>query len=163
MRKKLIIILLVLLVTFYISQNLYQLNLIQGDSMYPTYKNFQFTLIDKRASDFICGDVIVFYCPELNSTMVKRIIGVSGETVLIADGDVLINGAKSPYITGSVDFGGTASNTLLVGDNCFFVMGDNHAQSKDSRYAEVGCISRENIIGRLIPNRPVTTNAKPHS
>lgn len=163
MRKKLILILPVLFVAFYISQNLYQLNLIQGDSMYPTYKNFQFTLIDKRASDFACGDVIVFYCPELNCIMVKRIIAVSGETVLITDGDVLINGAKSPYINRNVDFGGTASTALLVSDNCFFVMGDNYEQSKDSRYEEIGCISRENIIGRLIPNRPVATIAKPHS
>ena len=162
MRKKIILILLVLLVAFYISQNLYQLNLIQGDSMYPTYKNFQFTFIDKRAYDFVCGDVIVFYCPELNCTMVKRIIAVSGETVLITDGDVLVNGMKSPHISGRVDFGGTASTALLVSDNCFFVMGDNYAQSMDSRYEEIGCISRENIIGRLIPNRPVSTIAKPH-
>ena len=163
MRKKIIIILLVLFITFYISQNLYQLNLIHGESMYPAYKNLQFTLIDKRASDFTAGDVIVFYCPELNCTMVKRIIAVSGETVLITDGDVLINGAKSPYISESVGFGGTASTALLVGDDHFFVMGDNYAQSKDSRYAEIGCISRENIIGRLIPNRPIATIAKPHS
>lgn len=154
MRKKIIIILLVLFITFYISQNLYQLNLIQGESMYPAYKNLQFTLIDKRASDFASGDVIVFYCPELNCTMVKRIIAVSGETIRIADGTVLIDGKKSPYVNGSVDFGGTASTALLVGDNRFFVMGDNYAQSKDSRYEEIGCISRENIIGRLIPNRP---------
>ena len=153
----------VLFTALFISQNLYQLNIIQGDSMYPTYKNFQFTLIDKRASDFTHGDVIVFYCPELSCTMVKRIIAVSGETVLITDGDVLINGEKSPYINGSVDFGGTSSTALLVSDNCFFVMGDNYAQSKDSRYSEIGCISRENIIGRLIPNRPVATIAKPHS
>ena len=61
MRKKLILILLVLILTLYISKNYYQLNLIQGASMYPTYKNMQFTLIDRRAADFQCGDVIVFY------------------------------------------------------------------------------------------------------
>lgn len=131
--------------------------------MYPTYKNFQFTLIDKRATVFSRGDVIVFYCPELNCTMVKRIIAVSGDTVVISDGDVLIDGIKSPYVTGHVDFGGIASTALFVGDNCFFVMGDNYAQSKDSRYEEIGCIDRKNIIGRLIPNRPVLTTAKPHS
>ncbi|MDE7267514.1 MAG: signal peptidase I [Lachnospiraceae bacterium] len=153
MRKKLILILLVLFVTFYISQNLYQLNLIQGESMYPTYKNLQFTLIDKRASDFMCGDVIIFYCPGLDCTMVKRIIAVPGETVLISDENVLVNGVQSPYVIGSVDFGGIASTALSIGDDHFFVMGDNHAQSKDSRYEEIGCIDRKNIIGRLIPNR----------
>lgn len=126
--------------------------------MYPTYQNMQFTLIDKRAVNFQHGDVIVFYCPALDCTMVKRIIAVSGETVLISDGNVLVNGAKSPYVSGSVAFGGTASEELFVDDGQFFVMGDNYAQSKDSRYAKIGCIDHENIIGRLIPNRPVVTS-----
>ena len=163
MRKKIIIILLVGFITFYISQNFYQLNLIQGESMYPTYKNFQFTIIDKHASDFACGDVIVFYCPELRCTMVKRIIAVSGETILISEGEVLVDGVKSPHVNGNIDFGGTASLALFIDDDHFFVLGDNYAQSRDSRYEEIGCIDRKNIIGRLIPNRPVTTIAKPHS
>lgn len=153
MRKKQIIILVVLFITLYISQNFYQLNLIQGDSMHPTYKNMQFTFIDKRATDLQPGDVIVFYCPALDCTLVKRIIAVSGETVLITDGSVLVNGIQSPYVYGNVSYGGIASSTLLVDDNQFFVMGDNHTQSKDSRYTEIGCIDRDNIIGRLIPNR----------
>ena len=154
MRKKFIIILSTLLIALYISQNLYQLNLIQGESMYPTYKNMQFTIIDRRATDFQCGDVIVFYCPALKCTMVKRIIATPGETVLISEGDVIVDGVKSPHVIGNVAFGGIASDKLFVNDDRFFVMGDNHAVSKDSRYEEIGCIRRENIIGRLIPNRP---------
>lgn len=160
--KKNIIILSILLIALYISQKLYQINLIQGESMYPTYKNMQFTMIDKRALDFQNGDVIVFYCPALDCTMVKRIIATSGETVLISDGDVMVDGVKSPYVNGNVDFGGIASNELFIGDDQFFVMGDNHALSKDSRYKEIGCVSHENIIGRLIPNRPMITTAKPN-
>lgn len=163
MRKKIIIILSVLLVSLYLSQNFYQLNLIQGESMYPTYHNMQFTIIDRRAANFQCGDVVVFYCPALRCTMVKRIIALPGQTVQIADGSVLVNGVKSTQVSGNVEFGGIASKELLLDDNQFFVMGDNHAVSKDSRYAEIGCVSRDNIIGRLIPNRPVTTTVKPHS
>lgn len=162
-KKKFIIILSTLLIALYISLNFYQLNLIQGESMYPSYKNMQLTMIDRRATNFQCGDVIVFYCPALECTMVKRIIAVPGETVLISDGDVIVDGVKSPHVNGNVDFGGIASNEFLIGDDRFFVMGDNHALSKDSRYEEIGCISLENIIGRLIPNRPVVTTAKPHS
>ena len=163
MQKKFIIILSTLLIALYISQNLYQLNLIQGESMYPAYKNMQLTMIDRRATNFQCGDVIVFYCPALKCTMVKRIIAIPGETILISDGDVIVDGVKSPHVNGNVDFSGIASNKLLIGDDLFFVMGDNHTLSKDSRYEEIGCISRENIIGRLIPNRPVAIIAKPHS
>lgn len=120
--------------------------------MYPTYKNMQFTLIDKCTTSFQSGDVVVFYCPSLDCTMVKRIIAVPGDSVLIANGSVLVNGIQSPYVHDSVDYGGIASSALIINDDHFFMMGDNHAQSKDSRYKEIGCISRENIIGRLIPN-----------
>ena len=150
-RKKIIIMLTVLAAAWFVSQNFYQLNLIQGDSMYPAYKNMQLTIIDKRADSFKHGDTIVFYCPGLDCLMVKRIIALPGETVLIKDGNVLVNGEKSPHVSGSVDFGGTASNEILIDDAVFFVLGDNYAQSKDSRYTQVGCVKRENIIGRIIP------------
>lgn len=155
--KKFIVVIAVFFAALFVSQNFYQLNLLQGDSMYPTYKNMQFTIIDKRASDFQNGDVIVFYCPALDCTMVKRIIATSGDTVLISEGTVFVNGSKSPHITQTVTYSGTAAQELLVGEHQFFVIGDNYARSKDSRSAEIGCINRDNIIGRLIPNRPVIT------
>ncbi len=154
MRKKLILILLVLILTLYISKNYYQLNLIQGTSMYPTYKNMQFTLIDRRAADFQCGDVIVFYCPSQNSTMVKRIIAGPGDAIQITNGIVQVNGDPSPYVCEPVSYGGIARDTLTISADHFFVMGDNPAQSRDSRYEEIGCIDRSHIVGRLIPNRP---------
>lgn len=154
MRRKIFMILLILFSTLYISQNLYQVNLILGDSMLPTYKNLQLTLIDKHAADLQCGDVIVFYCPSLDCILVKRIIAAPSQTILITDGSVLVDGVQSPYVYDSISFGGIASDTLFLSENEFFVLGDNYAQSKDSRYEEIGCISREHIIGRLIPNRP---------
>ena len=122
--------------------------------MSPAYKNMQFTFIDKRATDFQRGDVIVFYCATLKCTMVKRIIAIPGDTILISNGSVFINDIQSPYIHDAVVYSGIASNSLPISDDYFFVMGDNHAQSQDSRYKEIGCISREDIIGRIIPNRP---------
>lgn len=161
-KKSFILCITVLLAALFVSNNLYQLTLIQGDSMCPTYKNMQFTLIDKRAEHFQCGDVIAFYCPALDCIMVKRIIASPGQTIQISDGIVIVDGKKSPYIQGNVSFAGIASNAFSLDDNQFFVMGDNYAQSKDSRYAEIGCINREMITGRLFPNRPVITTAKPH-
>lgn len=124
--------------------------------MYPTYKNMQFAVIDKRAGNIQHGDVVAFYCPALDCIMIKRVIAVSGEIVRISDGNVLVNGAKSSQVSGTVAFAGIASKELTLGSDQFFVMGDNHTQSKDSRYEEIGCISREQILGRLIPNRSVT-------
>lgn len=154
MRKKIIVTLLVLFITYYISQNFCQFNLIQGESMYPTYKNMQLTLINRRATSFQRGDVIVFYCPSLDCTMVKRIIAVPNDRILVSNGSVLVNGTQSPFVHDYVTYGGIASDEIFLENGQFFVMGDNHPLSKDSRYKEVGCVSRENIIGRLIPNRP---------
>lgn len=151
-RKKIIIILMPIAAAWFISQNFYQLNMIWGDSMYPAYKNMQLTIIDKRADSFKRGDVIIFYCPSLDLSLVKRIIAIPGDTVLIENGNVFVNGAKSPHVNGSVDFGGTAVSGLALNEESFFVLGDNYTQSKDSRYEEIGCVRRENIIGRLIPN-----------
>lgn len=148
------IIILILLTALFVSQNLYQLNLIHGDSMLPAYKNMELTVIDKRADNFTHGDVIVFYCSGLECLMIKRIIAVPGETVLISDGSVFVNGIPSPYVCQKVDFGGVAANGLLLDSDQFFVLGDNYRQSQDSRYAQVGCVSRQSIRGRLIPNRP---------
>ncbi len=153
--KTFIIYIAVLLITLFISANLYQVTLVQGNSMVPSYKNMQLAIIDKRAKTFQCGDVIAFYCPALDCIMIKRIIAVSGDSILITNGDVLVNGVKSPYICGTVNFAGTASKELILGDNQFFVMGDNYAPSKDSRYEEIGCIHLEHILGLLIPNRSI--------
>ena len=159
-KKTFIICASVFVTALFVSKNLYQLTLIQGASMHPTYRGMQFAIIDKRAQAFQNGDVIVFYCPTLNCTMVKRIIASPGETVLVTDGNVLVNGVKSPYVNGAIGFAGIASEELLLDNDQFFVMGDNHAQSRDSRYEEIGCVNRENMIGRLIPNRPVPEAAK---
>lgn len=147
-----IIILSVLVAAWFVSKNFYQFNLICGDSMYPAYKNMQLTIIDKRADSFEHGDAIVFYCPGLDAALVKRIIALPGETVLIKNGEVFVNGKKSPHVSGSVDFSGTAATGFVLDDESFFVLGDNYAESKDSRHAQVGGVKRENIIGRIIPN-----------
>lgn len=154
MRKNIFILLLILLISMYVSKNLYQLNLVQGNSMLPAYKNMELTIIDRRTADFKCGDVIAFYCPSLDCVLIKRIIATPGQTVLISNGNVLSDGIPSPYVHQKVSFSGLAANEIKLSDNEFFVMGDNHSQSKDSRYEEIGCITRENILGRVIPNKP---------
>lgn len=154
MRKNIFILLLILLSSMYISKKLYQLNLVQGSSMLPAYKNMELTLIDKREDDFKCGDVIAFYCPSIDCVLIKRIIATPGQTVLISDGNVLSDGIPSPYVCQKVSFSGLAANEITLSANEFFVMGDNHSQSKDSRYEEIGLIARENILGRIIPNKP---------
>lgn len=98
------------------------------------------------------GDVISFK-PNGSTTghsSIKRIIGLPGETVQIIDGMIYIDGVvylekKSyPVITNP----GMASEELRLGDKEYFVLGDNRNNSEDSRYANIGNIKKEYIIGK---------------
>jgi signal peptidase I len=110
------------------------------------------------------GDVVVFdtppnaaqQCPPAG-TFVKRIVGLPGETIAQRDGQVFINGRRliEPYLPeGREDF--SSYDPLTIGRGEYFVMGDNRAQSCDSRVW--GTVPRENLIGKVFatywpPNR----------
>jgi signal peptidase I len=106
------------------------------------------------------GQIVIFRAvvPGDDSDIIKRVIGLPGETVDVRDGGVWINGTRlvENYTVGatqpadpSMYEAGFAGQTNVfpykVPANCYFVMGDNRGNSKDSRY--VGCIPRSHIIG----------------
>lgn len=143
---------IIVLVTWYISSNLVQFALIQGDSMLPTYHNMQLVLVDKHSNEFHYNDVIVFTNEKLNATLIKRIIAIPGDTVQIIDGIVYVNNIPSPFLTGDkiISYSGIASSPLHLSSDEYFVLGDNYEKSKDSRYPEIGCIKHDTILGRII-------------
>lgn len=143
---------IIVLVTWYISSNLVQFALIQGDSMLPTYHNMQLVLVDKHSNEFHYNDVIVFTNEKLNATLIKRIIAIPGDTVQIIDGIVYVNNIPSPFLTQDrlISYSGIASSPLHLSSDEYFVLGDNHEKSKDSRYPEIGCIKSDVILGRIL-------------
>lgn len=143
---------IIVLVTWYISSNLVQFALIQGDSMLPTYHNMQLVLVDKHSNEFHYNDVIVFTNEKLNATLIKRIIAIPGDTIQIIDGIVYVNNIPSPLLTGDkiISYSGIASSPLHLSSDEYFVLGDNFEESKDSRYPEIGCIKHDTILGRII-------------
>lgn len=143
---------IIVLVTWYISSNLVQFALIQGDSMLPTYHNMQLVLVDKHSNEFHYNDVIVFTNEKLNATLIKRIIAIPGDTVQIIDGTVYVNNIPSPFLTQDrlISYSGIASSPLHLSSDEYFVLGDNYEKSKDSRYPEIGCIKHDTILGRII-------------
>ena len=143
---------IIVLVTWYISSNLVQFALIQGDSMLPTYHNMQLVLVDKHSNEFHYNDVIVFTNEKLNATLIKRIIAIPGDTVQIIDGIVYVNNIPSPFLTGDkiISYSGIASSPLHLSSDEYFVLGDNYEKSKDSRYPEIGRIKHDTILGRII-------------
>src|SRR5215468_22493 len=94
------------------------------------------------------GQLVIFssVVPGENSDVVKRVIGLPGETLEVRDGAVWINGQKlsESYVVGKTERYGMPSPYQVPAD-CYFVMGDNRENSYDSRF--VGCVPRKNIIG----------------
>ena len=100
-------------------------------------------------------DVVVFHFPENDKDMIKRVIGLPGETVAVRGKDVYINGKKLADDPGYFDEGDNALRPpfgpVTVPEDKFFVMGDNRDHSYDSRFwygGRGGFVSRENILGR---------------
>ena len=152
-----ILILSIIMLSYYISANWYQLSLIHGDSMSPAYHNMQFVILDRHSGDYTYGDVIAFRCEGLNSVLMKRIAACPGDMVEIKDGTLYVNDTISViYDKGNIfEYSGIAGHPLYLDANQYFVIGDNIDASKDSRYEEVGMVSAEDIIGKVYKNNKI--------
>ena len=125
-----------------------------GDSMQPTLQNGQEVLINKIAYQFFApskGDVIVFR-PNGNENAhysIKRVIATPGDTILIENGKVIINGKiDTKDVADDTKDAGIASEAITLGADEYFVLGDNRNASEDSRSANIGNISRGMIEGK---------------
>ena len=123
---------------------------IHGSSMTPSLYDGNLVVCLKNSS-FQVGDSIAFYYN--NKILVKRVIARSGEWVDIdEDGYVYVNGTKldEPYVEDHAR--GECDITLpyQVPEGRVFVMGDHRSVSVDSRSTSVGCVSDEQIVGRLL-------------
>lgn len=127
-----------------------------GSSMEPSVYEGEEVLID-RFSTLIKkpsrGDVIVFY-PNGNESShlsVKRVIGLPGETIYISEGRVYINNSlfEEDYSDIKITDSGIASGTIKLKDDEFFVLGDNRNNSEDSRSANLGTVSKDDIYGKI--------------
>lgn len=129
---------------------------VSGESMYPTLNDGDNLIVDKISYRFIEParfDIIVFPFKYQEGTYyIKRVIGLPGETVLIQDGKIYINGKQLEESYGSEEIKnpGLASDTITLGQNEYFVLGDNRNNSADSREPSVGNVAREDIVGRAL-------------
>lgn len=143
----------IVIIPNYVIQRTY----VDGPSMQNTLFNGENLLVEKLSYHFDAldrFDIIVFYPygRAAGEYFVKRIIGLPGETVQIIGSDIYINGKvlKENYGKDPITYAGTAANPIKLGDDEYFVLGDNREISYDSRYEEVGVVSKENIGGRAI-------------
>lgn len=127
---------------------------VDGESMFPTFKNGDYLIIDElsyRFSEPARGDVVVFRYPKNPSIFyIKRVIGLPGETVRVERGSVTVTGTDGERITLDESYvvseDATYTLTTTLGADQFFVMGDNRPKSSDSRVW--GPLPKEDIIGR---------------
>jgi signal peptidase I len=131
-----------------------QRTMVSGSSMESTLSDRDNLIVDKityRFSEPKRFDIIVFpYQYEEDTFYIKRIIGMPGETIQIIDGSILVNGdvLVESYGREVIQSSGIASEPIVLGDDEYFVMGDNRNKSADSREPDVGNIKRSDIIGR---------------
>jgi len=135
---------------------LFQPHQVKGESMYPNFHDRDYLLTNKltyRFKEPHRGDVIVFKAPQnRNYDYIKRIVGLPGETVKVANGKVYINNLplnEANYLNKDLEtLAGlflTEGKSYTIPENEYLVMGDNRGHSSDSK--DWGTVPKENIIG----------------
>lgn len=127
---------------------------VSGHSMETTLSDGDNLIVDKisyRFRDPERFEIIVFpFQYEEHTYYIKRIIGLPGETVQVIDGYVYINGEvlDENYGLEVMDDPGIAADPITLGEDEYFVLGDNRNHSSDSRDPSVGVLHRDDIMGR---------------
>lgn len=142
---------LILAVVLYFGINAVSVRVrVDGFSMNPTLQDGEYILVNRLAYKIgspVRGDIVVFSFPmDPKQDLIKRVIGLPGETISVQDGKVLVNSVplNEPYIAAPPIY----NNTWVVPEGQLFVLGDNRNESKDSH--EWGMLPVENVVGRAI-------------
>jgi len=122
---------------------------VDGFSMLPTLENGEYVLVNRlafRGTTPERGDIIVFRSPVTEQDLIKRVIGLPGDEIRIAQGQVLLNGQSlnEPYIAAAPVYDGQ----WTVPNDRLFVLGDNRNDSSDSH--AWGLLPIDNVIGKAI-------------
>lgn len=142
-------VVLALLIMFFVARAF----TVDGPSMQPTLHTGERLLIDKityRFREPARGDIVVFRYPaDPSSYFIKRVIGVPGDHIQIAQGRVYVNGQllEEEYVSSPTV---ARFRSDVVPEGHYFVLGDNRRNSQDSRSPAVGHVPRANIVGRAI-------------
>lgn len=127
---------------------------ILGQSMEPNYHQDQRLLVDKvtpHLFGYNRGDIVIVHSPMQDIELIKRLIGKPGDTIQLRDNRVFVNGEPldEPYLPPNANSGPTRGDTAwTLGENEYFVLGDNRSFSQDSR--AFGPVTADKIVGRAL-------------
>lgn len=137
------------IIAFIIITFIGQVTVVRGASMEPTLHNNERLIANKISYRFETperGEIIIFRPPlEIKRNYIKRIIGVPGDKIEIANGEIYLNDKKleESYVKNRSH---ENMSPTIVPDDSFFVLGDNRPNSSDSRYW--GFVPRKNVVGK---------------
>lgn len=121
-----------------------------GDSMSPTLKDGQILIVNKM-SKVESGDIIAFYYN--NKVIVRRVVAMGNSQVSIdVFGTVSVNGSelKEPYVKNKTLGQSNVSFPYDVPANSYFVLGDNRDIAMDSRLSEIGVVTKDRLLGKVV-------------
>jgi signal peptidase I len=129
---------------------------VKGSSMEPTLMHNDMVLLSRysyRLSDPVPGDIIAFPFKENPSEYyIKRVVGLPGDEINLSEQRFLVNGKPldDMFSRDGIFSMGDVQFPLIVEENTYFMLGDNRNGSKDSRFSSVGCIERDDMVGKVI-------------
>lgn len=143
------VLLLISLFLIFASIFLVQFCVVSGDSMVPTLDDGDVVLIEKVTKEYERMDVVVI--KNNGRYLIKRVIGLPGEEIKIENGKVFVNGKEIEDVAEEeTERAGIAEKGILLGDNEYFLLGDNREESVDSRDSVIGVVKEENIVGKSV-------------
>ena len=150
------IVVVIVLVAFLLVFTFFTSVKMAGVSMRPTIEDETNLLINRGRYLFMKpshNHIVAFesLSNEQDTIYVKRVVAVPGDTVVIKGGRLFVNGEKYDDVadTESITYSGLAETQLTLGDDEYFVLGDNRNNSEDSRYQSIGLISKKQIKGKV--------------